>query len=53
MSHATSDNSHFFLFRAAAIALAALVGVDNFVFGGEYTDHVQALTRSLSHFIIG
>jgi hypothetical protein len=53
MSHATSDTANFFLFRTAAIALAALVVFDNFALGGKYMDNVEALTRSLSHFLIG
>jgi len=53
MYRGTSDHTNFFLFRASTIALAALAIFDNFAFGGQYLDHVEALARSLSLFIIG
>jgi len=53
MTNATSDHTNFVLFRASAIALAALAIFDNFALEGRYLDHVEALARSLSLFIIG
>ena len=41
------------MFRAAAVALAALVALDWYFLDGKYLGTVEALARSLIHFAIG
>jgi hypothetical protein len=41
------------MFRASAVALAALVAFDIYFLGGKYLGTVEALARSFIHFAIG
>jgi hypothetical protein len=41
------------MLRAAAVALAALVAWDIYFLGGKYIATIEALARSLIHFMIG
>jgi hypothetical protein len=40
------------MFRAAAVALAALVALDVYFLGGTYLGTVEAVARSLIYFVI-
>jgi hypothetical protein len=47
---------HFVLtmiFRAAAVAVAALAALDWYFLNGEYLGAVEAMARSLIHFVVG
>jgi hypothetical protein len=41
------------MLRAIAVGLSALVLLDRYLFDGRYLDTVEAMARSLAHFVIG
>jgi hypothetical protein len=41
------------MFREVAIAVVALAAIDHFFLDGKYIQSVQAVARSLMHFLIG
>jgi hypothetical protein len=41
------------MLRAIAVGLSALVLLDRYLFDGRYVDALEAMARSLAHFVIG
>jgi hypothetical protein len=41
------------VFRAAAVAVGALVALDWYFLDGKYVGTVEAMARSLIHFVVG